>query len=162
MIEVAAEQLTIFNRNTNCLPSLEKFNIICRVFPFHLPDDFYYHVMSEGELSDPDLQSEPEQRKFITVKAIGKEAATSELIKRPRGRPRKIMKQTNESTKTVKAIGKEAVTSDAIKPPRGRPWEIEKQTSERTETVKAIGKKSNHLRGYQVTEGGPRKNYVGN
>lgn len=95
-------------------------------------------TLNHCELSDPDLQSEPEQRKFITVKAIGKEAATSELIKRPRGRPRKIMKQTNESTKTVKAIGKEAVTSDAIKPPRGRPWEIEKQTSERTETVKAI------------------------
>uniref|UniRef100_A0A0A8XZ37 Uncharacterized protein n=1 Tax=Arundo donax TaxID=35708 RepID=A0A0A8XZ37_ARUDO len=43
-------------------------------------------------------QSDPEGNQIRTVKATGEKEINSETIKRPRGRPKKMLKQTNEIT----------------------------------------------------------------
>ncbi|XP_062184086.1 uncharacterized protein LOC133888021 isoform X1 [Phragmites australis] len=52
----------------------------------------------EGGISAGLTQSDPKGEKFRTVKATSVKEICLETAKRPRGRPKKILKQTNEST----------------------------------------------------------------
>ncbi|KAL6660451.1 hypothetical protein ACP70R_001997 [Stipagrostis hirtigluma subsp. patula] len=53
---------------------------------------------SEGGTSAAITHSDPKGDKFRTVKAIGEKEISSETTKRPRGRPKKIMKLTDKNT----------------------------------------------------------------
>ncbi|XP_006653226.2 uncharacterized protein LOC102699500 [Oryza brachyantha] len=89
--------------------------------------------------SELDPRFEPEARKFVTVKAISesKEADNSDIPKRPRGRPRKILMPTAESSKAEKAL----VTSEASKRSRAEDVTscLNRLSEPKEEMVKATG-----------------------
>uniref|UniRef100_A0ACD5YDG6 Uncharacterized protein n=1 Tax=Avena sativa TaxID=4498 RepID=A0ACD5YDG6_AVESA len=78
------------------------------VFQKRSPDDQTSNRSQGGTSASMNPLSEPKEKDVNTVEATGKEPFSSETTKRPRGRPRKIPKQTNETTSDcAKSLHKE-------------------------------------------------------
>ncbi|CAM0907755.1 unnamed protein product [Alopecurus aequalis] len=77
----------------------KKKSIKSLVFEKKLLDDQTSNRSQGGTSATMNPRSEPKEKEVInTMEATGKEPVSSETTKRPRGRPRKVAKQTNETT----------------------------------------------------------------
>ncbi|KAF0894219.1 hypothetical protein E2562_037279 [Oryza meyeriana var. granulata] len=118
-----------------------------------------------GQASNNCMSSEldplfgPEERKLVTVKAIGKEAVNSDIIRRPRGRPRKFLMATIGSTKAERAL----VTSEAIKKSRAEGvtscLNPVAEPKEKVKATSATGKESTCSNNAKRQGGSPQKKF---
>lgn len=109
------------------------------------------HVVAEGGGTFAQLspKSGPRGNKFGTEKATGTNEISSETTKRRRGRPKKVLKQTNEGvsdcekrykkTKHDEVIKEEADIGDEEDMPNGKITEAQK----RTMVIQEVGQNSN-------------------